>query len=81
MTAEPHIKKTLIPLCEEKSLSIIECSVGDRATWKNPQHPLRTNKLFALTGVPTILYILNNKVHKRLVEELCASDEMLIEFI
>eukprot|EP00331_Platyophrya_macrostoma_P029215 CAMPEP_0176437498 /NCGR_PEP_ID=MMETSP0127-20121128/18665_1 /TAXON_ID=938130 /ORGANISM="Platyophrya macrostoma, Strain WH" /LENGTH=83 /DNA_ID=CAMNT_0017821151 /DNA_START=39 /DNA_END=286 /DNA_ORIENTATION=+ len=39
--ADPHINKVLVPLCKEKDVPIYYVEVGDRPTWKDPNHPLR----------------------------------------
>ncbi|CAF3093384.1 unnamed protein product [Rotaria socialis] len=33
----------------------IECSVGDRASWKSPKSPFRTDSQLRLTNIPTLL--------------------------
>jgi hypothetical protein len=37
------------------NLPFIEIDVGDRATWRDPNHPLRVDPEFKLTGIPTLI--------------------------
>ena len=52
-------------------IALLRAYVGDRPTWRNPQHPWRVDPRFKLTGVPTLIRWENNTVKslKRIVEE------------
>uniref|UniRef100_A0A7C9CNY6 Thioredoxin-like protein Clot n=2 Tax=Opuntia streptacantha TaxID=393608 RepID=A0A7C9CNY6_OPUST len=51
--AEPVIYKKV----EESGLDValLKAYVGDRPTWRNPQHPWRLDPRFQLKGVPTLM--------------------------
>lgn len=38
-----------------EDVTLLRAYVGDRPTWRNPQHPWRLDSAFKLTGVPTLL--------------------------
>ncbi|XP_022770072.1 thioredoxin-like protein Clot [Durio zibethinus] len=52
--AEPVIYKKLDALAED--VALLRAYVGDRPTWRNPQHPWRVDSTFKLTGVPTLVH-------------------------
>ncbi|XVF79588.1 hypothetical protein PTKIN_Ptkin15bG0001200 [Pterospermum kingtungense] len=51
--AEPVIYKKLEASAED--VALLRAYVGDRPTWRNPQHPWRLHSTFKLTGVPTLV--------------------------
>ncbi|XVF33766.1 hypothetical protein REPUB_Repub17cG0196300 [Reevesia pubescens] len=55
--AEPVIYKKLETeaSAEDEDVALLRAYVGDRPTWRNPQHPWRLHPTFKLTGVPTLL--------------------------
>ena len=50
--------------------TLLEVDVGAPATWKTPDHPLRRDPRFALSGVPTLVRWQNGAVTARLGAEL-----------
>lgn len=62
--AEPVIYKTLEALSYD--VALLRAYVGDRPTWRNPQHPWRTDPKFKLTGVPTLIHWEDDGVKGRL---------------
>ncbi|XP_057496111.1 thioredoxin-like protein Clot [Actinidia eriantha] len=51
--AEPVIYKKLEASSDD--VALLRAFVGDRPTWRNPQHPWRVDSRFKLTGVPTLI--------------------------
>ncbi|KAL1827909.1 hypothetical protein ACET3Z_006321 [Daucus carota] len=51
--AEPVIYKKLEACSDD--VALLKAYVGDRPTWRNPQHPLRNDPQFKLKGVPTLI--------------------------
>ncbi|XP_021280246.1 thioredoxin-like protein Clot [Herrania umbratica] len=51
--AEPFIYKKLEASADD--VAVLRAYVGDRPTWRNPQHPWRLDSRFKLTGVPTLV--------------------------
>lgn len=51
--AEPVILKKLEALPDD--VALLRAYVGDRPTWRNPQHPWRVDSRFKLKGVPTLI--------------------------
>lgn len=47
-------------------VALLKAYVGDRPTWRNPQHPWRVDPRFKLTGVPTLIRWENGSVKARL---------------
>ncbi|KAL1300259.1 hypothetical protein HN51_044943 [Arachis hypogaea] len=62
--AEPVIYKRLE--ASPDNIGILKAYVGDRPTWRNPQHPWRVDSRFKLTGVPTLIRWENDVVKGRL---------------
>ncbi|TKY49547.1 Thioredoxin protein Clot [Spatholobus suberectus] len=62
--AEPVIYKKLEASPDD--IAILRAYVGDRPTWRNPQHPWRVEPRFKLTGVPTLIRWENDTVKVRL---------------
>ncbi|KAF9665413.1 hypothetical protein SADUNF_Sadunf16G0120000 [Salix dunnii] len=62
--AEPVILKKLEALPDD--VALLRAYVGDRPTWRNPQHPWRVDSRFKLTGVPTLISWENDAVKGRL---------------
>ncbi|KHN29206.1 Thioredoxin-like protein Clot [Glycine soja] len=58
--AEPVIYKKLEASPDD--IALLRAYVGDRPTWRNPQHPWRMDPRFKLTGVPTLIRWENNTV-------------------
>ncbi|KAK7334778.1 hypothetical protein VNO80_26541 [Phaseolus coccineus] len=51
--AEPAIYKKLEASSDD--IALLRAYVGDRPTWRNPQHPWRVDPRFKITGVPTLI--------------------------
>ncbi|XP_061356837.1 thioredoxin-like protein Clot [Gastrolobium bilobum] len=62
--AEPVIYKKLEASPDD--IALLRAYVGDRPTWRNPQHPWRVEPRFNLTGVPTLIRWENDAVKGRL---------------
>lgn len=62
--AEPVIYKKLEASPDD--IALLRAYVGDRPTWRNPQHPWRVDPRFKLTGVPTLIRWENDAVKGRL---------------
>ncbi|KAI4333174.1 hypothetical protein L6164_018012 [Bauhinia variegata] len=62
--AEPVINKKLE--ASSDNIALLKAYVGDRPTWRNPQHPWRVDTRFKLTGVPTLIRWENDTVKGRL---------------
>ncbi|XP_031255909.1 thioredoxin-like protein Clot [Pistacia vera] len=62
--AEPVIYKTLEASPDD--IVLLQAYVGDRPTWRNPQHPWRVDSRFKLTGVPTLIRWENDTIKGRL---------------
>ncbi|THG22600.1 thioredoxin-like protein Clot [Camellia sinensis] len=62
--AEPVIYKKLEAVPDD--VALLQAYVGDRPTWRNPQHPWRVDLRFKLTGVPTLIRWEDDAVKGRL---------------
>ncbi|KAK2993629.1 hypothetical protein RJ640_028973, partial [Escallonia rubra] len=62
--AEPVIYKKLEASSDD--VALLRAYVGDRPTWRNPQHPWRVDSKFKLKGVPTLIRWENDSVKGRL---------------
>lgn len=62
--AEPVIYKKLEASADDGAL--LRAYVGDRSTWRNPQHPWRMDSRFKLKGVPTLIRWEDDAVKGRL---------------
>ncbi|KAL2321955.1 hypothetical protein Fmac_026334 [Flemingia macrophylla] len=62
--AEPVIYKKLESSPDD--ILLLRAYVGDRPTWRNPQHQWRVDPKFKLTGVPTLIRWENDAVKGRL---------------
>ncbi|XP_022896549.1 thioredoxin-like protein Clot [Olea europaea var. sylvestris] len=51
--AEPIIYKKLESSPDD--VALLKAYVGDKLTWRNPQHPWRIDSRFKLKGVPTLI--------------------------
>ncbi len=79
--AEPNIKNLIQPFCQENKILFYSVEVGLRDEWKDQNHLLRKDKFFRLTGVPTIIFVQNNKPLFRLVEEEIFNEKIVKEFL
>ncbi|KAL0411295.1 UNVERIFIED_CONTAM: Thioredoxin-like protein Clot [Sesamum latifolium] len=62
--AEPVIYKKLE--ASPDNVALLRAYVGDRPTWRNPQHPFRSDSRFSLKGVPTLILWEDGAVKGRL---------------
>ncbi|KAF8403876.1 hypothetical protein HHK36_011982 [Tetracentron sinense] len=62
--AEPVIYRKLE--ASSSDVALLRAFVGDRPTWRNPQHPWRIDSRFKLKGVPTLVRWENEAVNGRL---------------
>lgn len=53
--AEPVIYKKLE--ASPSDVQLLRAYVGDRPTWRQPQHPWRVDSKFKLKGVPTLVLL------------------------
>ena len=57
-------------LLDGRGFTVIEIDVGDKPTWKDPDHELRRSDKFKLTGVPTLMKWGQKGIIARLDSEL-----------
>ncbi|KAL9260128.1 Thioredoxin-like protein [Drosera capensis] len=62
--AEPVIYRKVGASADD--VVLLRAYVGDRPTWRNPQHPWRTDQTFQLKGVPTLVRWENESITGRL---------------
>lgn len=62
--AEPVIYKKMEESAED--IALLRAYVGDRPTWRTPQHPWRVDPSFNLKGVPTLIRWENDATKGRL---------------
>lgn len=62
--AEPVIYKKLE--VSSDNVALLKAYVGDRPTWRNPQHPWRVDSRFKLRGVPTLIRWEDGSIKARL---------------
>ncbi|KAL8167105.1 hypothetical protein V2J09_008604 [Rumex salicifolius] len=62
--AEPVIYKKVES--SEMGIGLLRAYVGDRPTWRTPNHPWRVDRNFQLKGVPTLIRWENDAVKARL---------------
>ncbi|KAI0501655.1 hypothetical protein KFK09_016600 [Dendrobium nobile] len=62
--AEPVIYEKLSASASD--VAILKAFVGDRPTWRNPNHPWRVDPRFKLRGVPTLIRWENDAITGRL---------------
>eukprot|EP00252_Welwitschia_mirabilis_P002208 TRINITY_DN12109_c0_g1_i1.p1 TRINITY_DN12109_c0_g1~~TRINITY_DN12109_c0_g1_i1.p1 ORF type:complete len:131 (+),score=15.26 TRINITY_DN12109_c0_g1_i1:135-527(+) len=62
--AEPVIYEVLEK--SDKDVVLLRAFAGDRATWKNPSHPWRTDERIKLKGLPTLVRWKNGAIAGRL---------------
>jgi len=74
--AEPIIYKAVNE--SESPVTLVRVYVGDRPTWRTPDHPLRRDERFQLKGVPTLIRWENGAIAGRL-EDYEAHKEMKIK--
>mmetsp|Transcript_18635 Transcript_18635/g.56285 ORF Transcript_18635/g.56285 Transcript_18635/m.56285 type:complete len:514 (+) Transcript_18635:178-1719(+) len=69
----PDVRRTL-PAVEaavaEAGGTLLQVLVGDRPTWKSPDHPFRTDMRLHIGGVPTLLHWTSDGAGARLGSEL-----------
>ena len=70
-------------LIKGKGYTVIEIDVGDKPTWKDPDHELRLSEKFKLTGVPTLMKWGIGKPIARLDSELetCKTEDDVERFV
>lgn len=73
VAAKPIIDDNMKYL-EKNSDTFITVYVGDKPTWKDPEHVLRHDDRFKVTGVPTLMLY---KTDKRLVEPECQNGDLI----
>lgn len=77
--AEPVIYKVVNEA--EKPITLVRVYVGDRTTWRTPDHALRTDKRFKLTGVPTLVRWENGSIVGRLEDHEAHLEEKVKKII
>jgi hypothetical protein len=65
----------------EKPITLVRVYVGDRTTWQTPDHALRTDKRFKLTGVPTLVRWENGSIVGRLEDHEAHLEEKVKKII
>lgn len=51
------------------NVALLKAYVGDRPTWRNPQHPWRVDPRFKLVGVPTLIRWEDGAIKGRLEDD------------
>ncbi|KAL3319758.1 hypothetical protein Ciccas_001551, partial [Cichlidogyrus casuarinus] len=51
--ADPVVKKVLAQTCPD--LLMLSIEVGDKRAWRDDWNPFRTDPLFKLTNIPTLI--------------------------
>lgn len=64
MRAEPIIYKLVNE--SPAPVTLVRVYVGDKPTWRTPEHPLRRDERFQLKGVPTLIRWENGAIAGRL---------------
>jgi len=62
----------------DKPVTLVRVFVGDKATWRRPEHRLRKDKRLKLKGVPTLIRWENGSITGRL-EDYEADDDKKIK--
>ncbi|KAG0041420.1 Thioredoxin domain-containing protein 17 [Gryganskiella cystojenkinii] len=75
VTAGPIVQKHFSGL---EDAVFIDAPVGDRPTWKNPEHPLRHDKIIKISAVPTLV---RWSTKSQLVENDCEDPIKLKAFV
>ncbi|XP_074321604.1 thioredoxin-like protein Clot [Silene latifolia] len=77
--AEPIIYRHL----EESNddVALLRAYVGDKPTWRNPQHPWRIDPRFEVKGVPTLVRWGSNGVEARLEDDEAHVPEKIAELL
>ncbi|GBG85501.1 hypothetical protein CBR_g40140 [Chara braunii] len=79
--AEPVIDKCFAEAAAEKERVLVRCYVGDGPTWRNPQHPFRTDSRLKLTGVPTLVRWEKGAVVRSLGDVDSANRKLVLDLI
>ncbi len=80
-TAKPFIEQIIIPWAESNNIPFQIITVGDRPTWKNPEHVLRTDQSLKLTSVPTLILYEQGTITKRLDDDKATKEDFIKMFI
>ncbi|XP_005099707.1 thioredoxin domain-containing protein 17 [Aplysia californica] len=73
--ADPVLRRHLSRLPSDAQ--VIFCYVGDRPQWKDQNNSFRTDPVYKLTSVPTVI---NMATKDRLVEGQCIEDKLVKTF-
>ncbi|GAO52226.1 DUF953-domain-containing protein [Saitoella complicata NRRL Y-17804] len=74
--ADPLIHRTVATF----HAVLIQCPVGDRASWKSADNGFRVDERFRLTAIPTVIKWLDGEELSRVVEDGCKDEAVLMEF-
>lgn len=77
--AEPVIYRVVDGF--EKPVTLLRVYVGDRPTWRNPEHALRKDSRFALKGVPTLIKWENGGITGRLEDHEAHVEEKVRKLV
>ncbi|KAG6554165.1 hypothetical protein Mapa_004081 [Marchantia paleacea] len=77
--AEPVIYRVVDGV--EKPVTLLRVYVGDRPTWRNPEHALRNDSRFALKGVPTLIKWENGGITGRLEDHEAHVEEKVRKLV
>lgn len=47
-------------------IAVLRAYVGDKPTWRNPQHPWKVDPRFKLIGLPTLIHWEHDAIKRRL---------------
>eukprot|EP01017_Pseudomicrothorax_dubius_P046287 TRINITY_DN8128_c0_g2_i5.p1 TRINITY_DN8128_c0_g2~~TRINITY_DN8128_c0_g2_i5.p1 ORF type:complete len:131 (-),score=40.80 TRINITY_DN8128_c0_g2_i5:121-513(-) len=79
--AEPTIKKYIFDQAvNEKGIAVIECDVGQKAEWKNPDNVIRKHPVLKIQKVPAVSMIADVGVFT-IYEEQCKDEDLLQTFL
>jgi len=87
-TIDPKTGKSWCPDCARAepvvlanvaNNTLVKCPVGDRAHWKTPDNPFRTDQDLHLRAIPTLIHV-RNDWSERLVEAEVADDQLVKKF-
>ncbi|PHT35424.1 Thioredoxin-like protein Clot [Capsicum baccatum] len=77
--AEPVIYKKLEASSDD--IALLRAYVGDRPTWRTPQHPWRVDGRFSLKGVPTLIRWENDAIKGRLEDHEAHLDHKIASLL
>ena len=68
-------------VARQNGFSIVFGDAGTFAEYKDPQNYLRQNSLYRLSGLPSLLYIKNNKIVNSIVNQQIYDRNLISQFL